>query len=108
MIVRSVKDQVFERQPLEVDGTTFERCKFKECRIIFSAIDNVTFKDCTFIACNWVFDGPAETMLDYLSALYHGLGPAGPTLVEDIFQGIRDGSLIAGRIASPYDSIPQR
>lgn len=88
-----IVDQTFEDERLEVDGTTFERCVFKRCRIVFSAIDTVSFKQCHFDTCEWIFDGPAEATLKYLSALYRGLGPAGQDLIELIFQSVREGNL---------------
>src|SRR5262245_2648731 len=95
MVRRGFVDQVFENQELDVDGSIFERCKFKHCRITFSAIDRVTFKECTFTECEWIFSGSAEVTLAYLSALYRVLGPAGKELVEDIVQGIRDGTIVS-------------
>ncbi len=89
----------FDNSSVEVDGNRFESCTFVRCRIIFSALDTVTFKDCIFDRCDWVFDGPAETTLTYLSALYRGLGPQGQELVEAVFQGIREGN-VGGEIAS--------
>jgi len=85
--------RVFENSRLEVDGMVFERCKFKHCRLVFSAIDTVTFKECSFDSCDWVFDGPAENTLLYLSALYRGLGEGGRDLVESMFERIRAGNV---------------
>lgn len=87
--------KVFENARLEVDGSTYERCKFLRCRIGFSAIDTVVFKECVFTQCEWIFEGPAETTLAYLSALYRGLGAGGQQLVDGIFQGIRDGTVVS-------------
>ncbi len=91
MQMHHIADQTFEDERLEVDGTTFERCVFKRCRIVFSAIDTVSFKQCHFDSCEWVLDGSARSTMLYLSALYRGLGLGGRDLVETIFSSIRDG-----------------
>jgi len=93
MRVHHLVGQSFVDERLGVDGTTFERCTFTRCQIVFSAAEAVVLKECTFTDCNWVFAGPAETTLSYLSALYSGLHPAGEDLVETIFQAIREGTI---------------
>lgn len=97
------EDRAFENERWEVDGLAFVRCKFKRCRLVFSGGDQVSFKDCTFADCDWVFDGPAENTLAYLSAMYHGLGPAGKQLVTSIFRGIEHGTFPSDRVEDAHE-----
>lgn len=85
--------KTFRRQDIHLDGNQFELCIFIDCRIVYTAADTFSINGCTFTTCDWVFDGPAERTLYYLSALYRGLGPQGQELVETIFQQIRDGKV---------------
>lgn len=91
MQIHHVRNQTFEDERLEIDGTIFEQCVFKRCQIVFSAIDTVSFKQCHFDSCEWVLDGSARSTMLYLSALYRGLGTGGRDLVETMFSSIRDG-----------------
>lgn len=92
-----ISGQVFTNTFMQLDNTHFKQCSFRQCRLIFRAEGNVAFTDCTFDHCHWILDGPAETTLLYLSALYRQLGPEGRELVEAVFQSIRDGSVANGR-----------
>ena len=59
---------------------------------MFSGYEAVTVERCDFNDSEWSFEGPAGNTLDFLSALYRGLGPGGEAIVELIVNGIRDGS----------------
>jgi hypothetical protein len=83
----------FENEPVDLDGYYFVECTFYRCKLIFRGEDPVRLENCTIIECDWVFDGPAENTVRFLSALYHGLGASGEVLVKAIFEGIKDGSV---------------
>ena len=83
----------YTRVVVSLDGQHFEKCTFDHCTLQFSGTANVGLVDCTFTNCNWSFVGPAVTTLDFLSALYNGLGPSGKQLVEDTFENIRSGQM---------------
>jgi hypothetical protein len=87
-------DRNFSGKTIELDGNQFINCQFYDCRLIFSATAPVTFDECVFNECDWSFEGPADIMLSFLTALYHGLGVSGQNLVALIFDGIRDRTFI--------------
>lgn len=99
-------DTSFQGGQVEVDNTTFTRCHFIRCQILYSATGPVTFNDCTFHECDWTFEGAAESTLYFLSALYRGLGGGGREVVETIFQAIRDGRVGQGLVA--FDTLKAR
>lgn len=90
-------DQHFKGETVELDGNHFVNCHFFDCKLVFHAYNPVSFDRCVFNECDWTFEGPAENMLDFLKALYHGLGPNGHSLVEVIFKGIQDGTFPASK-----------
>src|SRR5215207_4163341 len=96
--MQTIKDNVFTRSSIVVEGIRFVRCKFVECQIIYSAKDDVSFEDCSFVECTWTFDGPAEETLIFLSELYRGLGEQGRELVESVFESVRMGTVKQGTI----------
>jgi hypothetical protein len=86
----------FGQEPVQVDGFYFKDCKFLQSKIIFRGFEPVQFDGCLFDRCEWVFDGPAENTLLFLSALHRGLGLEGANLVEGIFESIRIGGVEKG------------
>lgn len=80
---------------VELDGNQFVDCTFHDCKLVFYAYEPVMFDRCVFTECDWVFEGAADNMLSFLTALYHGLGVSGQNLVELIFKGVREGSFVA-------------
>ena len=88
--------EVFRNETVEVDGFVFQACQFHECKIVFLGEGPVKFDECLFDRCQWVFNGPAENVLLYLSALYNGLGDGGESSLESIFESIRRGTIMQG------------
>jgi hypothetical protein len=101
-----IVDRTFIGSFVELDGNEFERCTFIQSKLVFSATASVSFESCVFDRCEWVFDGPAETMLFFLSALYRGLGPEGERLVEAIFESIRSGTVGDKITKPPFVAVP--
>lgn len=101
-----VRDETFGPGSVQVDDTLFIKCRFTQSKIIFEGTGPVSFDGCTFDRCDWVFDGPAEHALLYLTTLYHGLGDGGRELVEGIFESIRQGTVLQGQhIAQPQPAL---
>ncbi|MDQ3226810.1 MAG: hypothetical protein M3Q50_09300 [Chloroflexota bacterium] len=82
------KDKKFINQDVLIDGQRFFNCRFIESRIVFRGTAPVQFEDCVFTECQWVFDGPAENTLRFLSALANDLGPEANAMVVNMLQGI--------------------
>lgn len=89
-------NELFKDEIVEVDGFVFHACQFDHCKIVYRGDEPVKFEDCLFESCEWVFNGPGENVLLYLSALYNGLGEGGRELVESIFESIRRGTVMEG------------
>ncbi len=101
-------NQTFRNEAIDLDGKHFVNCKFLGCKLTFSAYEPVKFEGCFFDSCQWVFDGPAENALTFLSALYRGLGTPGSELVEGIFESIRRGGVDPGiLLAEPTPALRQ-
>jgi hypothetical protein len=88
-------DREFIGQTVNLDGNRFVNCRFQDCQLVFYAYEPVSFDRCVFDECDWVFEGAADIMLSFLTALYHGLGKSGQDLVELIFDSVRNGSFVA-------------
>jgi hypothetical protein len=88
-----IANRTFFREDVLVDGQHFRNCQFTESRIVFRATAPVEFEECVFTQCEWVFDGPAEHMLFYLSALATSLGVDAREMVVNLLNGIASGQL---------------
>ncbi len=96
--------KTFEDQTIAIDGNQYINCTFIKCRIIFTGFEEGVFDECKFISCDWGFSGPAVNTLNYLAAIYNGLGENGHEMVEGIFESIRRGIVKTGELlASPNE-----
>ena len=79
----------FTEQRVVLDGEEFRQCAFTRCRVIYRATTPASIPGSTFEACGYEFEGPAANTMHFLRTLYHGMGPQGRRLVEEVFDGIR-------------------
>ncbi|MDQ6652280.1 MAG: hypothetical protein M3Y84_06015 [Acidobacteriota bacterium] len=87
--MKIVSDHTFTNQEVQMDGTQFVRCVFKNCLLIYAG-GVFTAMETDFNGSKWVFDGPAQNTINVFKALYHGAGVHGRSLVEGTFQSIKD------------------
>lgn len=83
-----ITDTRFEDTTEVLDGKDYHRCVFVRCHLIFTGLGSVGLTGCEFIDCNWSFDGPAANTIGFLRGLYHGIGDAGPKLVQPLLDSI--------------------
>ena len=86
------RDQDFTGQEITLDGNTFTGCTFRNCRVVFRATAPCTLTANSFKEnINWTFDGPAALTVQFMTALYHGMGKGGRELIEQTFKNIQGG-----------------
>jgi hypothetical protein len=88
-----IANQKFFKQDVLIDGQKFFNCQFIQSRIVFRATAPVQFDKCVFTECEWVFDGPAENTLRFMSALATSLGDEARTMVINMLNGIVSGQI---------------
>ena len=88
-----ISNKNYIKQDVLIDGQRFFNCKFIQSRIVFRATAPVQFDQCVFTECQWVFDGPAENTLRFLSALANDLGPEANAMVINMLNGIVSGQI---------------
>ena len=72
----------FANQIIHLDGNSFEGCKFKGCRLVYSGESIVSFNNCVFIDVKWEMKDAAARTADFLRAIYHGFGSEGRSIIE--------------------------
>jgi hypothetical protein len=88
-----IANKNFIKQDVLIDGQKFFNCKFIQSRIVFRATAPVQFDQCVFTECEWVFGGPAENTLRFLSALATDLGEEAAIMVRNMLDGIATGQI---------------
>ena len=86
-----IANQKFIKQDVLIDGQKFFNCQFIQSRIVFRGTGPVQLENCVFTECQWVFDGPAEHTLRFLSALATDLGDEARTMVINMLNRIVSG-----------------
>jgi hypothetical protein len=87
--METIQNQTFATCIIHLDGKRFVDCTFRACIMIFKAEGEVGMEGCTFDRVQWVFEGAAGTTINFLQAMYHGMGEGGKKLVEDTFNVIK-------------------
>jgi hypothetical protein len=64
---------IFNHESVALDGESFERCEFRQCRLVYAGGELPSFTDCRFDACEWKYDEAAARTLGYLKLVW-GLG----------------------------------
>jgi hypothetical protein len=80
---------LFNGVRVQLDNNEFIGCKFENCILEYSGSAPVALMDCEFTNVRWEFSGAAQATLNFLRALYHGMGDGGQVLVETTFESIR-------------------
>jgi hypothetical protein len=83
------RDETIENKRIVLDGNTYTGCTFRNCYLVFRATEPCTLSVCGFYDCKWVFEGPAQSTIDFLTSVYHEMGEGGRNLVEATFQNVR-------------------
>jgi hypothetical protein len=64
-----IKDQIFEDDAVYLDGSEFDGCLFKRCKIIFRGDAETALRDNEFESCEFVFDGAARRTMGFIKGM---------------------------------------
>jgi hypothetical protein len=73
-----IADRLFSSERVEIDGNTYQSCRFEGCRMVYSGGGFPTFNSCSFDNCNWHSTVAEGKGLELLNSL-----PGGVTLTEN-------------------------
>ena len=80
------KDSIWDGGQVDLDNSTFEKCRFKNCVLVYAGTGPVTMVECVFDNVKWQFKGAAANTLAFLKGMYSGMGEGGKNLVETSLQ----------------------
>lgn len=67
----SLVDVQLQDQDVVLDGTTYRRCTFTRCRLIYQGGEMPMFYESRFVETEWAFGGAAMRTVGFLNMLYH-------------------------------------
>ncbi len=86
------EDQKFDGSREIIDGNEYVNCEFQKCNLIFQGGDLPTINGCKMVDCTWSFDQAAMRTVQFMQAIYGGMGDGGKQLIEATFNTIREPS----------------
>jgi hypothetical protein len=80
--VEEIKDKVFRRETVGVDGKLFLRCSFEDCLLMYGG-EKCEWETTSFNNCRVVLDGAANNTVQVLKGLGFTLTPPGPEALPE-------------------------
>ena len=101
------KNKTFENQRIELTGSRFHGCTFRNCELVYRGDPSPTFQDNEFIDSTFVFRDAAIRTLYFLANIYHA-GQGGEEIVEQTFDDIRQGAIHGSEAETIAPHTPER
>ena len=90
-MIKNIKN-TYVGTKVRLDNNDFTECSFTNCILEFAGEGPVSLNKCSFANCQWAFVGPAQTTMQFLQSMYHGMGDGGRAIVEGTFENIKRGT----------------
>ncbi|MBW9275969.1 MAG: hypothetical protein K1563_20015 [Candidatus Thiodiazotropha sp. (ex. Lucinisca nassula)] len=79
----------FQNETVRIDGNEYQGCTFEGCVLEYAGgalpiMTNNSIGNSTF-----AFTDAASNTLEFMTAIYHGMGDGGKNLIDSTFQNIR-------------------
>lgn len=87
----SFKAKSFQTCLVDLDGSSFDDCRFSGCQMVYSGGTPPVLANCQFDGCQWSFAGEAANTIAVMSGFYNG---GFEDLIEQTFHQIRKGAMI--------------
>jgi len=93
-LMATYRGKTFKDRVIKLDGNEYHDCTFERCKLRYAAAGKGVLSNNAIRECQWEFVGAALETIAFMTSLFHGLGPAGALVVEDLFTDIRTGRLL--------------
>jgi hypothetical protein len=87
--METLTDTTLENQEEIIDGKSYTKCVFNNCTLVYKGGPFPAFDSCQLNNCSWVFQDAADRTVNFMRAIYHGMGEGGQELIEQTFENIR-------------------
>lgn len=86
-----ISKNTFTNEEVVLDFHEYESCSFTNCRFVVLGYGAFALNQCEVTNCEFTFAGPAASVIQTMSTIYHSLGEQGQNLIEGTFSSIRSG-----------------
>ncbi len=77
-----------------LDGNSFVDCEISNSILIYKGGVLPVLRDCKINDCQWNFSDQAANTLQFLAAMYNGMGMGGMDIVDQTIVNIRNNTLV--------------
>lgn len=85
-----ISNNTFNNEEVVLDFHEYEACTFNNCRFVVLGYGPFALNQCQVTACEFTFAGPAASVVQTMTTIYHSLGDQGKQLIEGTFESIRN------------------
>ena len=79
---------------ITLDGNSFVDCEISNSILIYKGGVLPVLRDCQINDCQWNFTDQAANTLQFLAAMYNGMGMGGMDIVDQTIVNIRNNTLV--------------
>ena len=79
----------FDFTTIILDNNSYDNCEFSTCKMIYRGEGAVSLTNCTFDGCVWEFQGAASNTVNFMKAIYQGMGPEGKQMIDATIKQIK-------------------
>lgn len=83
-----------------LDGNSFIDCEISSCVLVYKGGTLPVLRDCQINDCQWNFSDQAANTLQFMSAMYNGMGMGGMEIVDQTIINIRNNTLVTPQQAA--------
>lgn len=85
-----ISNNHFNNEEVVLDFHTYESCHFTNCRFVVLGYGPFALNSCEVTDCQFSFAGPAASVIQTMTTIYHNIGEQGKALIEGTFDSIRN------------------
>ncbi len=85
------------KKQITLDGNRFVDCEISNCVLVYKGGVLPVLRDCQINDCQWNFSDQAANTLQFMAAMYNGMGMGGMEIVDQTIINIRNNTLLASQ-----------
>lgn len=85
-----ISNNHFKNEEVVLDFHTYESCHFTNCQFVVLGYGPFALNSCEVTDCQFSFAGPAASVIQTMTTIYHNIGDQGKALIEGTFESIRN------------------
>ncbi|MEM8500431.1 MAG: hypothetical protein AAF542_20615 [Pseudomonadota bacterium] len=89
-----------DKKQITLDGNSFIDCEISNSILIYKGGVLPVLRDCKINDCQWNFSDQAANTLQFLAAMYNGMGMGGMDIVDQTIVNIRNNTLVTPQQAA--------